>query len=432
MSVSDFLKNRLLGKNFIIIRGRDMLRQTKCKNIAIIDCSSGISGDMTVGAFLDMGIPLSYIRRELKKVALDGYSLSCKGVMRCGVRASKFTVSLPKRKRLSKHGHRHGHHTHYRDIKRLIKKSTLDKHIVSKSLAIFECLAHAEARVHGVPVGSVSFHEVGAVDSIIDILTVAICLEYYKVDIVYVRNLTVGSGSVETAHGLLPVPAPATAALLADMPVTFSNIQRELVTPTGAAIIRAMAVSEDDVPPATVKSVGYGAGDWEGHNRPNVVRVMLAETVCEKAESAQPSEMLVEANIDDMSPLHYDILLEKLFQTGAHDAYITPIIMKKSRPAHMLSVLCCETTLSSVTTVIFEESTTIGLRMQPVRRHVLERKSCLVKTPYGTITFKRYTLPSGEIRMMPEYESVKKTAHMRHQSFMTVYTAARTAARSSE
>ncbi len=386
------------------------------KRACIVDCFSGISGDMTVGAFLDAGMDFKHLECELGKLSLRSFSISKRRVKRKALCGTKFTVHTKKKK---SHHHHHHHHVSFSDIKKLLKGSKLDKDIIAHSLAIFTTLAHAEAAVHGVKPGAVHFHEVGAVDSIVDIVSIAICLAYFNIEKVYVKNIHVGSGCVESAsHGSFPLPAPATLQLLEGYPLTFTDVKQELVTPTGAAFIAACG--EKGVAPfsCVVDATGYGAGDHTSDTRANMVRISIVHSSIALEEEEM---MVLETNIDDMPSLVYEVLFERLFACGARDVFCTPIMMKKNRPAYMLSVLFKPQDEARIVETIFKETSTIGVRFVPVRRTVLPREIISLKTSFGMVKAKVVTLSDAGKKAYPEYESCKKIAMRKDLPFRVVY-----------
>ena len=295
--------------------------------LAYFDCFSGISGDMTLGALVDAGVGIDALRAELAKLGLPGYEIKSEKVMRAGLAATKVHVILNEQEQPARH---------LSDIRRIIEASTLSSSIKQKSIAIFVKLAEAEASVHGTTPDKVHFHEVGAVDAIVDIVGTIIGLDLLGITAVAGSPINVGSGTIKTAHGILPVPAPATVELLKGIPAYGSSIPFELTTPTGAAIISTLSSSFGPMPRMRINRIAHGAGSKDFQGRPNILRLMIGELV---AAYEEDTSIIIETNIDDMNPQIYDHVIDRLMKAGAHDVYLTPIIMKKGRPAILLSAL---------------------------------------------------------------------------------------------
>lgn len=372
-----------------------------------LDCFAGISGNMFLGAMLQLGVPEAYLKKELEKLPLaDEFALEVRDVERKGIQSLYVEVKLLPRE---KHHHEEHHHVHRRmlDIREIIEKSSLNMAVKQQALAIFMEIAKAEGKVHGKPAEEVTFHEVGAVDSIVDIVGAAICLDYLEIERIFVSRLTVGSGWVNCAHGLLPVPAPAVAELLIDWQTERGSEEKELVTPTGAGIVQALGTYSESLPKGFVtECIGYGAGSHE-LNIPNVLRVYRGEY-----NGAVDSKLAVlEANIDDMNPQIYGYLYEKLLAAGALDVWTTPIFMKKNRPAQMLSVLVDEEKMNACVGIIFAETTSIGLRIMPVgQRLEASRHIAKVETKYGVVNCKVSAWDGKICSVSPEYEDCKALA----------------------
>jgi pyridinium-3,5-bisthiocarboxylic acid mononucleotide nickel chelatase len=368
--------------------------------IIYFDCYAGISGDMTVGSLLDLGVPLEHLQAELAKLGLPGgsYMLSTERTERRHVPALKFDVDV----------HDHHTHRHYSAIDAMIAESGLSTGIKDRSRHIFRRLAEAESLVHGVPLEQVHFHEVGAVDSIVDIVATAICLEFLGVEAVFASALPLGGGFVETAHGRLPVPAPATAELLKGLAVHGECGHGERVTPTGAAIVAALAGGCGARPAMRIDRVGSGAGGKDFPDCPNILRAFLGTT--EKTALASEEIMVVETNIDDSTAEVLGYVMGRLLGQGALDAYFTPIQMKKQRPATMLSFLCRPEQLESLSALVLEETSAIGLRYYPAGRVKLERRIEERETCYGTVRFKLIGPVGGTVRVTPEYDDCRRIA----------------------
>lgn len=360
--------------------------------IAYFDCFAGISGDMALGALVDLGLPLQILKEELEKLNLSNWELVEEKVLKHGLEGTKVQVKIKEEKK----------HRHWSEIKQIIEKSTLSPPVKQLSRRIFESLALAEAKVHGVSVEQVHFHEVGALDSIIDIVGFAIGINYWGIEKVYASKLHVGQGTIKCAHGILPVPAPATLELLQGVPIYSSEIEGELVTPTGAALITTVCEKFAYLPEMTVQKIGYGAGE---KNLPlaNLLRLSIGE-VKEKKDYLTEKIVKLESNIDDMNPQIYQYVLEMLLLEGALDAYLQPVQMKKSRPAIILHVLVQEEKLEQVLSIIFAETTTLGIRIMPLERKILFREIKQVKTVYGLIDVKIAKLGEKIVNFMPEYE----------------------------
>lgn len=366
-----------------------------------LDCYAGISGDMTVAALLDLGVPLDYLQTELGKLGLppDSYELSTARTERHHIAALKFNVAV----------HDHHTHRHYAGIDAMIAASSLSAAVKGISRLIFRRLAEAEAKVHGVAVADVHFHEVGAVDSIVDIVAIAICLDYLKAGKVFVSALPLGGGFVETAHGRLPVPAPATAELLKGMLVHGDCGSGERVTPTGVAFVAAMAECSEKQPSMLLEKTGCGAGGKDFTDCPNVVRAFLGET-SDNAEYGD-SVMVVEANIDDSTPEVLGYAMERLFEEGALEVFFTSIQMKKNRPGVMLSFLCKSGQLESLARTLLTETTAIGMRYYLAERFVLQRQAVERQSEFGMVRYKRLFDKDGTVlRESPEYEDCRRIA----------------------
>lgn len=371
--------------------------------IVYLDCYAGISGDMTVGALLDLGVPLEHLQAELAKLPLppNSYVLSASRTERRHLLALKFDVDV----------HDHHTHRHYAGIDAMIAESSLADSIKDRSRRIFRRLAEAEATVHGVPLEDVHFHEVGAVDSIVDIVGTAICLDYLDVTEVYAAPLPVGGGFVETAHGRLPVPAPATAELLQGLAMHGECGPGERVTPTGAAIIAALAAGTGQRPPMRLGRIGSGAGCKDFDDCPNILRAFLG-TVVKEAVGDDPV-VVAETNVDDSTPEVLGYVMERLLAEGALDVFFTPVQMKKNRPATQLSFLCRPEDLEKLARLVLAETSAIGLRHYPAGRIILERRVEQCQTPLGPVHFKLVFDGGQLLRAAPEYEDCRRIARER-------------------
>ncbi len=376
-----------------------------------LDCVSGISGNMFLGACLQAGVPAYYLEQELKKISLpDFYEVQISEVNKNGISAAYVNVEVENHHHEHEdHHHEHHHHRNMSDIRKIINDSNLSDKVKNISLEIFEKLATAEGKVHNKPADEVNFHEVGAVDSIIDIVGCAVCLDYLDVEKIFVGKINVGSGFVNCAHGLMPVPAPATAELLKNFSTYHNDIEKELTTPTGAAIISTLAEFSDNHPnDFTIEKIAYGAGTHD-LKIPNVLRIYLGDYKGQKDRQL----FKIEANIDDMNPQIYSYLYEKLLSNGALDVWTTPIFMKKNRPANMLTVLVDDSHEKICTKIIFEETTTIGLRVINVDRRIeAVRRIARVQTNFGEVRCKVSAYDGKIISITPEYEDCKKLAEI--------------------
>jgi len=391
--------------------------------VAYFDCFSGCSGDMVLGALIDAGLSLDLLEKGLSSLGLSGYRLSAEKVRRSAIVATKFDVATDE---TEVHPSRS-----LKDIVMLITTSGLAPQVKDMALAIFRRLGEAEASVHGVPLEEVGFHEVGAVDSIMDIVGVALGLDALKIERFYSSPLPLGSGTVSTAHGILPVPAPATLRLVAmsSAPVLEyagrPQPEAELVTPTGAAIVTTLASFTR--PAMTLTGVGYGAGSREFENWPNVMRIWLGE---DREVDGSDSLILLETNIDDMSPEICGYLMEKLFAMQAADVWFTPIQMKKSRPAVMLSVLAPKHAEVDLTQAIMRETSTLGIRLSPVHRHIAGREVVEFESTLGQTRVKIKRFMDSVLSIHPEYEECRRIAMERNLPLQEVYRIIETDARS--
>lgn len=365
------------------------------------DCPSGASGDMILGALVDAGVSIDVLRSELGKLALPGWQITAHEVKRGAFRATKVDVGVD--------AAGHQHHRHLGDIVRILRASTLAADVKARAERIFTRLADAEARVHGTRREDVHFHEVGAVDAIIDITGAAIALSILGADSVSASALPVGSGFVHGAHGRIPIPAPGTAELLRGFPVVDTGVAGELVTPTGAAIITTLAQPVGRMPSMTVSAVGYGAGTRDLPESANVLRCFVGEATAVAAAGGD-TIMQIETTIDDMSPQLYEPLIDRLLAVGAVDVFLTPVIMKRSRPGTVLTALCPPERVDDVSRVLFEESSTIGVRWSARERRILPREMVTLTTSYGSLPFKVSRLAGRVVTVTPEFADVARIA----------------------
>ena len=376
----------------------------KSVGIAYFDCFSGISGDMVLGALVDAGADLRVIEAELRKLGLEGWSVSAEKVKRGAISATQVKVDTSE-------GH---HHRGLSIILGRIDKADLAPRAAERARKIFTRLAEAEAKVHQMPVEQVHFHEVGAVDSIVDIVGAAIGFELLGIDEFACSSFDVGAGQVKTAHGLLPVPAPATAELLRGAPTYSSGIQRELVTPTGAAIATTLATRFSEIPKMTLRTIGYGAGAAELKEKANVMRLLIGESeVSEPGEHWDAPISVIETNVDDMSPQIYGYFVDRALAAGALDVFSTSVLMKKNRPGQLVTLLCEHSNLSGLMDLIFRETTTIGVRTYEVRRKTLDRELVPVATPFGEVRLKVSRMNGTVLNATPEYEDCQRIAAAR-------------------
>jgi len=390
---------------------------------AYLDGSSGISGDMLLGALLDAGCDAHRLLEELKKLPLGFYKLKRTRALRGGIVGTRLEVETaggqPQRK--------------LTDIEGMIEPAGLSAGVKERALKIFRRLAEAEGKLHGKPASDIHFHEVGAVDAIIDIVGACVGLEVLEVSELICSPLNVGGGRVEAAHGSLPVPAPATMELLQGVPVYSSGVEGELVTPTGAAIVSTVAASYGPFPSFKIERIGYGAGAKEFPKHPNVARLFLGERLdAVKAEPGKPGDELVsiiEANVDDMSPQLYGYLVDQALAAGALDVTCSSVQMKKNRPGLQITVLTAPEKADALAQLLFEQTTTIGLRIYEARRRVLEREHVEVETPYGKVRIKVAKREGKILNVAPEFEDCQRLAAEKNVPLKEVMLAAQTAYR---
>jgi len=371
---------------------------------AYLDCFSGISGDMLLAALLDAGLDARRLLSELKKMRLGFYEFKLTRAVRGNLVGARVDLRIPAQQPPRKLG----------DIEEMIGKTELAETVKEKALKIFRRLAEAEGKLHNLPPGEVHFHEVGAVDAIIDIVGACLGLELVEVSELVCSPLNVGGGRVETEHGSLPIPAPATAELLKGIPIYSTGIEGELVTPTGAAIVSTLAVSFGPMPAMKVERIGYGAGEKDLPQHANVARLFVGESVevVKPQPGAAGDELVsvIEANLDDMSPQLYGYFVEQALAAGALDVTCSAVQMKKNRPGLLVTVLCAPESSEPLAQLLFEQTTTIGLRIYEARRKVLEREFVSVKTPYGEVRVKVAKREGKVVNVAPEYEDCQRLA----------------------
>lgn len=385
--------------------------------IAYFDCFSGISGDMVLGAVVDAGVPVGEIQRVIETLGLSECRLESREVRKNGFRATQVVVHTP-----AEHHHRHLHH-----ILEMIRRADLTARQREWAEKVFTRLGEAEARVHGVPVEKVHFHEVGAADSIIDIVGSVFGLDLLGVEAVYASPIPTGGGSVRIAHGEVSVPAPATAELLRGVPIVPCDIPMELTTPTGAALITTLAEHFGPLPSMEIQKIGCGAGSRDIPSRANILRLFIGEA--ENPQKIAPHVRVdrvwvVQTNFDDLSGEVLGYTLERLWELGVLDVFTTPVQMKKNRPGVQVTVLCPVETVPAVEEVLFRETTTLGVRFWPVERHVLERRPTAVDTPWGSIQGKVSVLPDGTVKFSPEFEACREIARRHGIPLRDVFEAA--------
>jgi pyridinium-3,5-bisthiocarboxylic acid mononucleotide nickel chelatase len=399
-----------------------------------LDCFAGASGDMLVGAMLDCGLDFDLLRSELLKLGVEGYELSLRRVDRSGISAAKFDVHLTGE--LHSHGHHHNHehshgehshgehshgehsHGHRRqshhrslsEIKRIISSSNLSELVKGRAQAIFQRIGEAEAKIHNVPIETVHFHEVGAIDSIVDVVGACVAFDALEIGRIISSPLHVGSGTFQCAHGTYPVPGPATAELLKGVPIYSKDVEGELVTPTGAAIISSLAESYGPMPMMKIEKIGYGAGTRDYPKFPNALRAIIGEME-EDADLTPATVTVIEANIDDLNAQVFGYLMEKALAAGALDIFYTPAQMKKNRPGVLLTLLCNPPDRERMCDLIFRETTTLGVRYRNERREILTREFVTVETEYGPIKVKVSRARDGRVmNASPEFEDCRIAA----------------------
>ena len=365
--------------------------------IAYADMISGISGDMVVAALLDLGLPAEKLKAELKKIPRLHYRIEITKRATHGIQATRFHVVTPQRQP----------ERTWSEIRSLIERSSLEPEVKERGLKIFRRLAEAEGKIHGVPTERVRFHELGATDSIVDIMATAIGTVELEIGSFRFSHIPLGRGLTPSRHGPLPLPAPTTLELLKGLPLQWINLEGETVTPTGAAILSVLGSPADETWRMTVERIGYGAGTKVFPDRPNVLRLLMGQ---EETPWHHDDMVILEANIDDMNPELYDYVFDRLFAAGARDVFLSPIQMKKNRPGTLLRVIAEPALREKLAGIVFRETTTIGLRTYPVHRLVLKRSTARVKTRFGTVKIKIIEEPDGTKRATPEYEDLRRIA----------------------
>jgi hypothetical protein len=394
--------------------------------ILFFDCFAGAAGDMIIGALLDLGLDFDDLRRELSTLPISNFEITCNKANRRGIAATKFNIRVEEGKqpprRLS-------------DIVRIIGSSALSDSVKQRSISVFEKLAKVEARVHGTTPDQVHFHEVGAIDSIIDTVGAMIGFELLGFESFAASPLRLGRGFVNTAHGRLPIPAPATAALVEGLPVYAGDVDGEFVTPTGAAILSTICRAFGPMPWMTVTGVGYGAGSRDPADLPNVLRLLAGEAL-NKGElmpgpvaATEETVVVIETNIDDMNPQICGFVMERALMSGARDAFVTPVQMKKGRPGVLLTVVCDPPLLDTISNLLLTETTTLGIRYYEAKRRILERSVETVETLYGPIRVKVARQGGRTLHFRPEYEDCARVAIEKNVPLLEVESAANAAYR---
>ena len=368
--------------------------------LAYFDCFSGISGDMTLGALVDAGCDLALLRSGLEGLHIPGWTISAEKVWKNGMSATFVRVTTEGQTK----------HRSLSAILEIFDKSQLSNFVRKNAAAIFHRLGEAEASVHDVPLEKIHFHEVGAVDAIVDIVGACIGCEALGIQKFACSSLNVGGGTAKMAHGILPVPAPATAKLLQGQPTYSNGVQRELVTPTGAAIVATLCDTFGPQPAMNVSAIGYGAGSADLEGQPNVLRIMIGEVAEKVVPGFDEKISVIEANLDDMNPQIYGYFQEKALAAGALDVYTTPVQMKKNRPGTLLTLLCKPQDANALMSLIFAETTTFGVRTYSAQRRTLPRESVNVHTQYGDVRIKLSRVNGHIQHVAPEFEDCRKLA----------------------
>jgi pyridinium-3,5-bisthiocarboxylic acid mononucleotide nickel chelatase len=402
------------------------------------DAPTGAAGDMALGALFDLGVPVDVVKEALAPLAIGAYELTAEKATRGGIVGTDVRVHVRQHDDHEHHDHAHdddghdhhshahelGHpHRHYKEIRALVEAGTRGR-VKELALAIFDKVAVAEAKLHGVSVDEVAFHEVGAVDSIVDTVGAAAAIAWLAPSGISAGPVAVGGGTVRAAHGRLPVPAPATLEICraAGVPTYSGNVERELLTPTGAAILATVVERWGPMPPMTAVAIGYGAGDMELADRPNLLRAIVGQPA--KTAGAHDDVVELAANLDDMSPELCEHVTERLFGAGALDVWWTPAVMKKSRPAFVLGVLVPAARAADATTLILAETTTLGVRSHPVARRILGRRTETVMTEHGEVVVKLGLDGDRVVNVAPEHDSCRAIARARGVPLKDVYAAA--------
>lgn len=365
--------------------------------IGYFDCFSGASGDMILGALIDVGLSQKKLKEELDKLNIPTVQVKVKKINKAGILATKVNIEGRKEEK---------HHRNLKEIIEIVEKSYIASEVKEKSIDIFKRIAQAEAKIHGLPVEEIHFHEIGGLDSVVDVVFSVWGVHELGLEEIYVSRINVGTGFVKCEHGILPVPAPATLLLMKNKPVYSTGVERELLTPTGAAILSSLGSHFGHLPEMNIEKVGYGAGK-DDLPQPNVLRLIIGSSL---SNAVKERVVIIETNIDDMNPQFYDYIMEKLFDLGAREVFLTPVIMKKNRPATLLSIISSSEKSNSIIGFLMKETTTIGVRWHEEERLCAERKIITVKTKYGNLRFKLARWEGEPINLSPEYEDCKRLA----------------------
>jgi len=365
--------------------------------IAYFDCFSGASGDMILGSLIDAGLSPKRLREELKKLRIPTVHLRAKKVLKGGISATQVMVEGEGEKRS---------HRNLKEILRIVERSGVEAEVKEKSKEIFKRIVSVEAKIHQTPMEEVHFHELGGLDSIVDIVGSVWGIRQLGIEKIYVSKVNVGSGFVKCEHGILPVPAPATLFLMEGKPIYSSGVERELLTPTGAAILTTLSSEFGSMPLMNVDRIGYGAGR-DNLSHPNLLRLIIGTS---ESISGKEEVVVIETNIDDMNPQFYDYVMERLLAMEVLEVFITPILMKKNRPGHLLTIICSSEKLPSVTKFLLRETTTLGLRWHQEERAKTDREILTQETKYGKIRFKLAKWEGKVVNLSPEYEDCKRLA----------------------
>jgi uncharacterized protein (TIGR00299 family) protein len=382
---------------------------------AYFDCFSGASGDMILGALVDAGLSPRRMREELKKLRIPAVHLRVRKVLKRGVSGTQVIVEARSEKRS---------HRNLKEVLQIVKRSRVETEVKEKSEEVFKRIASVEAKIHHIPEEEVHFHELGGLDSIVDIVGSVWGIRALGIDKIHVSKVNVGGGFVKCEHGILPVPAPATLSLMKGKPIYSSGVERELLTPTGAALLTTLGSEFGSMPRIQVERIGYGAGR-DDLPHPNLLRLMVGSS---ESTSGKETVAVIETNIDDMNPQLYDYVMEKLLAMEALEVFITPILMKKNRPGHLLTVICPSGKLPSVAKFLFNETTTLGLRWREEEREKTDREILPFQTKYGRIRFKLARWEGRVVNLSPEYDDCKRLALERGVPLKEVFEEAKRAA----
>lgn len=381
--------------------------------IAYFDIFSGISGDMILGAFIDIGVPVDWLKKELSNV-LTGFSLKSEFVYKNNLKATNLVIDISTKENFPRK---------YKDIKELIDSSKLSTKVKKNSLTAFKKIAKAESYIHGKKIDDIHFHEIGSMDSIIDIVGSFLCVQYLKIKKVYASDIPLGSGFIDCAHGIIPVPVPAVLSILKKTPIKPSSFKTEVVTPTGAAIISTLTSDFTGMPKMVIKKTGYGSGKKDtGSKIPNLLRIILGKSKDKKKSPIKKENIyVVKTNIDDTTPEVAGFLMQTLFDSKALDAWFIPVQMKKNRPGFLIEVICRKTDLNKIIKIILSQTSSIGVRYYECERSFLKRKKAFVKTSFGKLQLKKITNIDKSVKFVPEYEVAKKVAKKNNKSLIYVY-----------